>query len=345
MENKETEIDLVALIKSVWAKRKKIAIWGAIGACIGVIIAMSIPKEYDTSIEFVLENNQKSNNSSMGALGGMIGINLNGSDKGGVTEQIYPKIFESTPFLTDFAKIPVVYKEQLMPFCQYMLDHQKRAWWSYILSAPGAFTGWVSNLGEEKIAIDSLNNPELIRNFAGTLKGKVKLVDDGKTSVYKLTASLQDAKISKQVADSAMVFLSKYITKYKTAKSQSNLNNSIIALSIAKQTYYHADSCYAAVADRNQNLTSNSAKLRIERLQNEKDLAFSIYQQLATQVEMDRIKLNEDMPIATIIEPSFEATGAAKPNRKLIILAFLILGVVSCAGSVIVKELLKKPTE
>ena len=78
-EDEEQEIDLLELAMKLWQQRRKIAIWCLVGAVLGVVVAFSIPKEYDTSVKLVPEvaGNQKLSG-SLGAMAAMVGIGGSG---------------------------------------------------------------------------------------------------------------------------------------------------------------------------------------------------------------------------------------------------------------------------
>lgn len=340
MENKEKEIDLIVLFKAVWKSRRTIIKWGLIGCVTGIVVALSIPKEYKSTIKIVLENKSDNSNSSMGALADIMGVNMSGAAKEGVNENIYPEIIKSTPFAMEFAQVPVQYKDDAIPMYQYIFHHQKRPWWSYVIGAPSAF---ISLFGTSK-DIDSAsisNDVELQQSFVSEFTKKLKVDTDKTTKVYTIKATAQDPAISKLIVDSLLVKLQHYITNYRTAKTKQNLEQNIAALAQVRQYYYDADSLYATTQDRNKYLVSKSAQIRLDRLRNERDLAFSIYKQLSTQVEMDRVKLQEETPIATVIEPSYEPLIADKPNRKLIVAALTLLGAFVATGVVAIKEIVR----
>ena len=79
--------------------------------------------------------------------------------------------------------------------------------------------------------------------------------------------------------------------------------------------------------DFNRNIKSQKAQVKINRLTNEKELAFTVYKELATQVEVDKIRVQEQTPIATIIEPAKVAVVPSSPNKMLIAIFFAFLGV------------------
>ncbi|MEG0602694.1 MAG: Wzz/FepE/Etk N-terminal domain-containing protein [Mucinivorans sp.] len=353
MENREKEIDLVELMKTIWRAKRKLYKWGAIGLAVGIVIAFSIPKEYKTEVQIAPEGTSTSG--SMGAAGGlaaMMGVNMPGADKSGVTEKIYPEIVKSTPFLLEFASIMVTTKpkkdEKTPPVTlyKYLTEDQKSPWWSAILGAPMQALGWVMSIGsdekeEEKIdlSVDSINffnlDPSL-REFTAALSSRIKVELDSKSGIYKVSSTMQDAVVSAVVADSLLSKLQRYMTAYRTQKTRADLEMNEKMLATARGKYYELDQAYAQAQDRNRGLIMQSAQVPIDRLSNEKSLAFTVYQQLASQVEMSRVKLQEDTPIATIIEPASVQQRATTPNKKLIVIAFTFLGLFAAAGVVVV---------
>ncbi len=107
----------------------------------------------------------------------------------------------------------------------------------------------------------------------------------------------------------------------------------------AQQKYYIAEETYANALDRNQNLRLKSPLVKLDRLLNEKNLSYQVYLQLATQVEADRVKLQEDKPIVTIIEPVSTPTTPSEPKTLIVIILFAFLGGFIITCKLIIKEL------
>lgn len=339
MENKE--IDLVELVQAIWAKKKILIKWGLIGLVFGVIIAFSIPKTYLASVKIASESKNRSQ--SMGAVGGlaaMAGFNLNGVANDGISEQLYPEIMKSTPFLLELAPIMFEYNGEQVSFYDYITKEQKRAWWSHVMGAPMSFVGWVMSIGKEKKPdqpIDIFRPSGTQLSYIGILNKLIKTEEDKKTSALLIQVTMQDPYIAAVIADSLLSNLQRYVTDYRTSKARADLENNEILFKEAKIKYYQLDSTYALSQDRNRNIAMKSAQIMLERLSNEKDLAFSIYQQLAKQVEMGRLKVQEDTPIATIIEPASVPLYPASPSKMIVIVAFVFLGIFAIVGVETVK--------
>ena len=83
---------------------------------------------------------------------------------------------------------------------------------------------------------------------------------------------------------------------------------------------------------------SNLPQTRLQQLQAEYNLAFNVYTELAKQLETKRIKLKEDQPIFTIIEPVSVPNERTKPKKALIIAIWTFAGLIIGIGSVFLKD-------
>lgn len=344
MENKENEIDIVELLRILWTNKSKLIKWGVIGFVIGVIIAFSIPKQYDTVVKIAPESTSTSSNmGNMSALAGMVGINLgSGSSRDGVTHLIYPDLIKSTPFLLEFADIQVVNNKNEMTFYQYITEEQKAAWWGHIISAPFKFIGWGIGLfkeeREKRTGIDIFRPTVEQKRYISTLRNNISVVADKKTRVITIGVRMQNPYISAIIADSLMSKLQAYMTDYKTNKARKDLLVKGKMLDEAKQSYYLADDALAEGMDINRNITTKRGQVKINRLSDEKELAFTVYKQVATEVEVAKMKLQDETPIAAIIEPASVATRASSPSKGLIAIAFAFLGGTIMAGILLFKQ-------
>lgn len=334
MENK---FDVLELLKTIWSEKKKIVIWGSAGLVIGIIIALSIPRTYTSVILILPENNSRqTNGSQMSALAGMMGVNLSAeSGSGGVSTQLYPLIITTEPFLMDMASVNIPFEGNTIPLSDYILNEQSSPWWDYILYLPSfIFSG-----DDENATIQ--NTPKMKMRYLKGIASKLSVYEDKKTKTIKLIVSMQSPEIAKVVVDSMFVLLQDFVVDYQTKKLQENLKNSEVMFEQAKEKYHIADELYAVSLDRNQGLASNAAQVKLDRLANEKNLAYGVYRQLAEQVEINRIKLFEDTPIATVLEPATVPLTPTAPNRKLIVIVWGILGALCCISVISVKQFLK----
>lgn len=355
---KDKEIDLLALAKTVWGRRRMVLKYAVVGAVAGLIIGFSIPKTYQTTIKLAPESNAgASSGGNMAGLAAMAGINLNqGGGADGITVAIFPDIVKSTPFLLEFADIPVTLARKkaedpvvTMSLFEYVTKHQKKAWWKHVMAFPGQAVGWIASIGSDKKeavrpdTLDIFNLPGEYKGFTGKLTSMLSVMNDKKSSMLEVKVTMQDPLVSAVIADSMVSKLQKYMTVYKTQKTRNDLEQHIKQNADAQGRYYAAEDRLAEAIDQNRNISSESLRNRIERLRNERSIAYNVYNQTASQVEMTKIKLQEETPIATVVEPAIVPDSAAGPNKMMIFVAFAFLGAFLSVGIVVVKSLLAGP--
>lgn len=357
----EQEIDLIELAQKVWAGRKLIFKACGIAVIVALVVAFSIPKEYATSVTLAPEVGGRSSSSNLGALAAMAGVNLRTSaGEDALSPELYPDIVSSTPFLTSLFDVRVQDGEAEIDttLYVYLKDYQRAPWWGVITSAPFRAIGWVSSLfkdeAEEQGGAAELNLFHLTQeesNIANALSGRIAVDVDKKTGVTTLTVTMQDPLISASLTDTIMHSLQNYITDYRTNKARHDLAYMEKLYKEARQEYMEAQEKYARFADTNLDLNRLIYRAEQERLQNEMNLAFQVYTQVAQQLQMAKAKVQEITPVYTVVQPATVPLSAAKPSKMLILVAFVFLaGVVSVGWILFVKDFIQnwrkpKPSE
>ena len=357
----EQEIDLIELAQKVWAGRKLIFKACGIAVIVALVVAFSIPKEYVTSVTLAPEVGGRSSSSNLGALAAMAGVNLRTSaGEDALSPELYPDIVSSTPFLTSLFDVRVQDGEAEIDttLYVYLKDYQRAPWWGVITSAPFRAIGWVSSLfkdeAEEQGGAAELNPFHLTQeesNIANALSGRIAVDVDKKTGVTTLTVTMQDPLISASLTDTIMHSLQNYITDYRTNKARHDLAYMEKLYKEARQEYMEAQEKYASFADTNLDLNRLIYRAEQERLQNEMNLAFQVYTQVAQQLQMAKAKVQEITPVYTVVQPATVPLSAAKPSKMLILVAFVFLAGVGSVGWILfVKDFIKnwrkpKPSE
>ena len=126
--------------------------------------------------------------------------------------------------------------------------------------------------------------------------------------------------------------LQKYITKYKTSKAQENYDELKLFYEQSKEAYHKAQEEYAKYSDANKNVILQSVRIEQERLQNEQNLAYQIYNQYATQLQLARTKLQEEKPAFAILEPASVPLHPSGTSRKIILVGIIFLAVAGASA-------------
>lgn len=345
--NTEKEIDLLELVQKLWQKRKFILKGSSIGLLVGIVVAFSIPKEYTTTVILAPESNSGNSKGSAGALAAMAGINLGGNAvDADIAPDLYPNIIESTPFIIGLFDIRVndLENEVDTTLYSYIKDKQKSAWWSKIMALPGGIISLFSSESRE-VRLDSINNFALTgtqTNIFNNLKGRITITVDKKTGVITLASRMQDPNISATIADTLISYLQSYIVSYRTQKARQDLAFTETLYAEAKKDYSDTQQKYAKYLDENQNVILASYRVNQEKLQNEMTLAYGVYNQVAQQLQMAKVKVQDTTPVYTVIQPAVVPLTPIKPNKRLIVIGFVFMTIIGCCGWILGKDFLGK---
>lgn len=351
MEEQKTkshnEIDIIGLLLLLWAKRKRIVINCFIGGVLSIIVAFSIPKQYTSTVVMAPEFSTGTNMSGgLGALASMAGFDLGGLSGGedALYPELYPQIVSSTPFLCDLMSLNVVTKdgELCTTLYDYLLKHQKKTWWYKGLTAPIRMVKRLM-LKEPVDTVVPTNGADmnLSRQQFLALKSLEKkiIVDvDKGNSVVTLNVTMQDPKIASYVASVVADNLQDYIGRYRSAKARKDLAYTERLYAEAQEKYYKAQQAYATYADQHQGVVKMQYQIEQDRLSNEQDLTFNVYNQIAQQLEMARAKVAESTPVCVVVQPAITPIKASSPKKIMMGLLYVFLAFFGTAAWLIIED-------
>ena len=332
----EVEIDLMDLLRKVIGIRKKVYKAAGIGLVIGVIVAISIPKQYTVEVTLSPEmgNNKEGGLSGLAASFLGSGVTM-GDGTDALNASLSADIVSSTPFLLELSAMDIpVTKNEVMTLDTY-LDEETSPWWNYVIGFPGMVIGGVKSLfteEDEDIYFDKTSRGiiELSKKETEkieTLKEKITASVDKKTSMTSVTATFQDPKVAAVVADSVVKKLQEYIIDYRTFKAKEDCIYLEKLFKERQQEYYAVQKKYADYLDSHDNLILQSVRAEQERLQNDMSLAYQVYSQVAGQLQVARAKVQEEKPVFAVVEPAVVPLEPSGTSRKIYVLAFIFLSV------------------
>lgn len=350
--DEEIEIDLMDLLRKVIGIRKKIYKAAGIGLIIGIIVVISIPKQYTVEVTLSPEMGNNKGGGLSGLAASFLGSGVSmGDGTDALNASLSADIVSSTPFLLELSamEIPVT-KNKVMSLNTY-LDEETSPWWSYVIGFPGMVIGGVKSLfteEDEDIYFDKTSRGiiELSKKETEkieTLKEKITASVDKKTSMTSVTVTFQDSKVAAVVADSVVKKLQEYIIDYRTSKSKEDCLYLGKLFKERQQEYYEAQKIYADYLDSHDNLILQSVRAEQERLQNDMSLAYQVYSQVASQLQVARAKVQEEKPVFAVVEPAVVPLEPSGTSRKVYVLAFIFLSVcIVISWNLFGKDLLNK---
>ena len=350
----EQEIDIMELISKLWKKRMMIIKWCVAGAIIGLVAGFSIPKTYKAGATLAPETEQRMG-SGVSSIASMMGVSLDNSVDA-ISVEMFPDVVASTPFIYGLFDLPVTFERKdsviTTDLLDYMLEYQKSPWWSYIVQAPFKALGWVMSIGKEKesdelpAVLDPQSLPKKVRGVVKYFRENILVNVDKKTGKTQISLEMQDPLVVATVVEAVMENLKDYMSDYRTSKVRQDVENLSLIYEQRKQDYYAAQQAYAQYVDGNRSVALRSAQAESERLQQEMNLAYQGYSQIATQLEAARIKEQEAKPVFAVLEPVAIPNQKAAPSKaKLLVIFTFLAGCCSAAWVLFGEDYWKKLKE
>lgn len=331
-------IDVTGILHKIIDIRKILYKAAGIGFVVGIIIALSIPKQYSVIVKLSPEiGNSKGNNALAGLAASFLGNGVTtGDSPDALNTSLSADIITSTPFLLELldTNITTCSENEDITLRTY-LNKQSTPWWNYIFNIPRIIINRINSLfginnNETTINDTKLNLIRLSKEDSkkiNYLKKNIITFVDKKTSITNISITLQEATVTAIVANSIAEKLQEYITSYRTSKAKEDFSYLEKLFKDRQQEYYTAQKKYADYMDANDNLILESIRTEQDRLQNDMNLAFQVYSQVANQLQIARAKVQEEKPVFAIVEPAVIPSQPSGVGIKVYALLFTFLSI------------------
>ena len=352
------EIDLKDLIVRLWKKRKFILMVTGVFFLLGIFIALTSPVSYSASSTIVPQSSQR-NTGNLGGLASMMGVNLASSMTGEtLSPTVYPNIVKSVPFCREIMQMPIPVKKSSTPitlyeyynYKQYQQKNLLNAIKKYTIGLPGVILSSIhKNTSNEEAAVaytDTISGEVLSltskeRKAISLIQQNILFESNSREGYIKLGYSFAEPEAAAAIADHLFKTLEKYVKDYKAQKQQDNLLFVESNYSEARKDFLQKQTNLAAFQDANRGLVSAMARTTERRLSSEYDIAFTVYNELAKQLEQAKLSVKESTPVLTIIDPVVVPQQRSTPRRSMIIAVFLFLGLIVSTGWVLIEPLVQ----
>lgn len=357
-ENVSDEIDLKDIIRQLWMKRRFILITTGVFFLLGIFIALTSPVSYSASSTIVPQSSQR-NTGNLGGLASMMGVNLASSMTGEtLSPTVYPNIVKSVPFCREIMQMPIPVKKSSTPitlyeyynYKQYQQKNLLNAIKKYTIGLPGVILSSIhKNTSNEEAAVaytDTISGEVLSltskeRKAISLIQQNILFESNSRDGYIKLGYSFAEPEAAAAIADHLFKTLEKYVKDYKAQKQQDNLLFVESNYSEARKDFLQKQTNLAAFQDANRGLVSAMARTTERRLSSEYDIAFTVYNELAKQLEQAKLSVKESTPVLTIIDPVVVPQQRSTPRRSMIIAVFLFLGLIVSMGWVFIEPLVQ----
>lgn len=347
------EIDLTEILRKLWVKRKFILKTTGIFLLIGLFVALFSPIKYTAHCTVVPQSGKDGSGGNLGGLAAMMGVNIGTGASGGETlsPNVYPQIVKSVPFTREIMQTPIkVEKSEGKEITLYDFYTNKEyqpfnligSVKKYTIGLPFLLINAIrgSDMQEEAHPSDSLSLPTLNKDeerVYQAIQGSMQLNLNPKEGYITIDYTFPEAEAAARITDKVRKTLEQYVMAFKSEKMEDNLAFVQQSFDEAQEDFQQKQDRLAIFQDANRGLTTASARATEQRLRSEYDIAFTVYNELAKQLEQAKLAVKESKPVLTVIEPVVVPVQKSAPRRSIIIAGFLFLGLVTAIGWIFTK--------
>ena len=301
---------------------------------VSAIIMLSIPNYYKCTVMLAPEiPGGNKGTSGLASLANSFGFNLNNvSGADAIMPNLYPDLMNSVVFRASLFPVKVQQEDgdTAMTYYDYLENYQRLPWWSAGMKAVGNGISFVINsvLGNEDETSDKVNPFRLTKEqmkIVETMEKKVVCDVDKKTFVITIDVTDQDPLIAATLADSVQTHLQDFITDYRTRKARVDLAYNQKLFKEAQERYEKARLKSAAYSDANRHAIFAQKQSEQTKLENEMQLQYRAYSQVAAQLQLAEAKVQEETPAFTTLQPATVPIKKTGPKRAIFCLIFLFL--------------------
>jgi uncharacterized protein involved in exopolysaccharide biosynthesis len=170
------------------------------------------------------------------------------------------------------------------------------------------------------------------------IERQLSVTPNEKEGFVTLSFVMPDANMAAEMAQYAENLLQKEIIHYKIQNAKEQLKFTEERYTEKKKEFEQAHARLANFRDRNQSIVSATVMNQLQKLESEYNFAFTIYTEIAKQLEQAKLQVSKDTPVLSVIEPVTIPTEKSGPKRPLILVLYSILGIIVGIGYVFGKD-------
>ena len=345
-EEEESSIDFGKIFQDLLKHKKLYLKVLPVAFVLAAIYALSLPNYYECTVKLSPEMSGSRSTSGLASLASSFGVNIGSATAGAdaIVPTLYPDLMNSSDFKTSLFPVKVTIegnkekgeKDRTMDYYDYLKDEQKAPWWS------SAMKGFFSLFKSSAVSPQTSVNPfRLTREQAAIAKAldkKVVCDVDKKTMVITISVTDQNPVICATMADSVKNRLQKFITDYRTSKVRVDLEYNKKIAAETKARYEKARQKYSEFMDANQDIVLQTVRQKQTDLENDMQLQYNAYQQVAAQLMAAEMKVQQETPAFTTLQSATVPVVKAGPKRSQMCLIFLFLAFLGVTAWILYKE-------
>lgn len=333
--SEENYKEILSYVKDFFKTRRFIFLILLISLILAFITLLLTPKTYSSKVTFIVQG--VDNTKAKGGIGGIVSLLSGGGNSSGSNSDIptflYPQIIESLNFQRKLSETPLKFKglDSTISYRKYAMEIERPAVKSSILKYTIGLPKLLFISNKKAATINQIDSLVYISNtekkIFSSLRDKILLKIDEKDGTFEMSATFVNESIAAaQLAQRAKEILQDEIIRYRIANAKEKYNFIDKQYAEKKLLFDASQLSLARYNDRNLFNATNSSQIKRKQLEDKSMLLYSIFSDLEQQRLSQSIKIQEDTPTFTVINPAVVPSNADSKNSIKTIALFLFVG-------------------
>lgn len=283
----------------------------------------------------------------LSGLAGLAGINLGGMGGSQVlSSELYPDVVNSFSFRNELAQTPLKFENGERSYRTHFETVQQ----SSLVEQVSAYTIGLPRMAltklrgkrpvpEQMIDSTTIRYSELYLDLIGAMDERLSVYYDRKTTVLTITAKMPDPVAAADLARITGEQLTKVIASYESRKASEQAGFLTRQQQKVEDRYRRAQRALAEYENKNRGTIFATDKIEGQVLQSEFTLASDLYRSITQQLEASLVKVQEDTPVLTILEPAVIPVRATEPKRSFSLIVAFIFSTLAATMVIGIKSL------
>ena len=345
----EDSIDIIALLKNIWSERKLIIKVTISFFVIGCIVALTRPVVYTSQTTFVPQisgDEISSSRSQLGSIASLAGINLNPTEMTSdsyLSPLVYTNIINSEEFSLNLLSEELINSNaDKFTIKEYLLPKESSFNFNPIGFIKKYTIGLFLNNEITEINSDVLINYNFISEedyyFLLSFREKFDIELNDKDGYIVVFGKDENPFISSQIVEKVTKSLQSKIIEIRTKKIKERLEFSKDQYELKQSEFDVLQKKLAEFKDSNKNISTARFMAELQKLESEYQLQENILTNLALEYNNNKIKLNKDTPIFSVIDEVSVPNVRSEPKRTQLIFIYTFIGLILSVGFILGKE-------
>ena len=343
----DVSVDLIAMTKKIWLQRKIVIKVTTLFFFFGCFYAVVSPVSYTSQTTFVPQiSDDQMSSSKLGSLASLAGLNINQAEMKNdsyLSPLLYTKIIDSEEFSQELLSAELINpNSNKITVRDYLLSKKSSFNLNPIRFIKKYTIGLFQNREIQQIDDDKLKDYNFISDIDYKLilrlRKKFTIDLNAKEGFVKVLATDKSAFISTQLAEHVTKSLQSKIIEIRTNKIRERLEFSKRQYELKQKEFDFLQNKLAEFKDSNKSISTALFLAQLQKLESEYQLQQNILINLASEYNNNKIILNKDTPIFSVIDEVSVPNYISKPRRSTIVLVFIFLGLLFSLVLVLYKQ-------